>query len=197
MTGVTEEEPSTTTVPVGFAGGEGAGGAGGDAALIGDDLLALVALDEGDEVLRSVAQVALRGDVERAADGVGAVLDVVGRGLDAVDLHGLDGAVEGAEGDVADGGLVAGDGLHDDGGGAADLGGGDGLVDLVDLDAGQLDERAAGAGAFLTGDDGDGIAAAVAAAGGEAQRHGADDADGKNCFEDLFHNSKLLFDCFL
>lgn len=27
---------------------------------------------------------------------------------------------------------------------------------------------------------------------GEAQRHGADDADGKNCFEDLFHNSKLL-----
>lgn len=66
------------------------------------------------------------------------------------------------------------------------------LVDLVDLDAGQLDERAAGAGAFLTGDDSDGIAAAVAAAGGEAQRHGADDADGKNCFEDLFHNSKLL-----
>ena len=54
-----------------------------------------------------------------------------------------------------------------------------------------------GAGAFLTGDDGDGIAAAVAAAGGEAQRHGADNADGKNCFEDLFHNSKLLFDCFL
>lgn len=103
-------------------------------------------------------RVALRGDVERAADGVGAVLDVVGRGLDAVDLHGLDGAVEGAEGDVADGGLVAGDGLHDDCGGAADLGGDDGLVDLVDLDAGQLDERAAGAGAFLTGDDGDGIA---------------------------------------
>ena len=53
--------------------------------------------------------------------------------------------------------------------------------------------------------DGDGQAgavagrsvAAVAAAGGEAQRHGADNADGKNCFEDLFHNSKLLFDCFL
>lgn len=57
-----------------IAGGEGAGGAGGDAALIGDDLLALVALDKGDEILRSVAQVALRGDVERAADGVGAVL---------------------------------------------------------------------------------------------------------------------------
>lgn len=58
--------------------------------------------------------------------------------------------------------LLPGDGLHDDCGGAADLGGGDGLVDLVDIDAGQLDERAAGAGAFLTGDDGDGIAAAVA-----------------------------------
>lgn len=40
------------------------------------------------------------------------------------------------------------------------------LVDLVDLDAGQLDERAARAGAFLAGNHGDGLIRVEIGAGG-------------------------------
>ena len=53
---------------------------------------------------------------------------------------------------------------------------------VEDLSAGAISAKAMGMS----------LSIAVAAAGGEAQRHGADNADGKNCFEDLFHNSKLL-----
>lgn len=75
-------------------------------------------------------------------------------------LTGLDGIVQGAKADIADGGLIVGDGGHDAVGAGLDGSGLGGVVDLLAvgvlfLHAGQLDKSTAGAGTVLTGDDGD------------------------------------------
>ena len=91
---------------------------------------------------------------------IAAVLDGLGGGGHTADRDGLDGVVQRAEADVADGGLIVGNSGHDAVGAGLDGGCLGGVIDLLAvsvllLNAGQLNESAAGAGAVLTGDDRD------------------------------------------
>ena len=203
---MTEEEPATTILPLTLRAGlclalgasaflsgcsegsqpsaaadaaacECAGVAFADAVGLFNHSLAFRAQDEVEEVLCFRAHVCKRCHVEGAGDLIGAVLDVFRSCIHAVDLQRLDGVVQGAEGDIADRSLVAGDGLHHDGGAVGHFGGLNGVIDLFArfvllLNAEQLDERAARAGAFFTGDDIDrGGFGSLAAACSKGKQH--------------------------
>ena len=147
-----------------LAGGLGAGegfALAADVALVGGKRLTVSAQAVGEEVHgNGVGGVAVGDEVERTGKGVAAVLDGVGTRLDAVHGDRLDGVVQRAKADVADGGGIVGNGGHN-AVGAALHGGGFGrpidlfAVGVLLLDAGQLNESAAGAGAVLTGEHGD------------------------------------------
>ena len=153
----------------GAADGDLAGRLGGgevrtvltDVALIGGKRLTVLAQDIGDEVHgHGVGGIAVGNDVERTGQYIAAVLDGLGGGGHTADRDGLDGVVQRAEADVADGGLIVGNSGHDAVGAGLDGSGLGGVVDLLAvsvllLNASQLNEGAAGAGAVLTGDDRD------------------------------------------
>src|SRR5699024_1396608 len=147
-------------VAAGLGGGE-LGAFAADVAFLGGQGLAVGAHAVADEVNgHSVGGLTVGDDVERAGQGVRTVGDVVGSGFHAAHGHGLDAVVQRAQADVADGGLVVGDGGHDTVGRVLGGGGLSGHIHLLAgvvlfLHAGQLDEGAAGAGTILAGDDGD------------------------------------------
>ena len=96
----------------------------------------------------------------------------------AADRDGLDGVVQRAEADVADGGLIVGNSGHDAVGAGLDGSRLGGVVDLLAvgvllLNAGQLNEGAAGAGAVLTGDDRDVLIGVKVTGGGSLAGGGA------------------------
>lgn len=131
-----------------------------DVLVVGDNGLTFLGEDEADEILGYAGRLALGCDVERTGQLVGACLYVVYGRLSAVYLDSLYGIVQSAEGDVADGLLVACNAGQHDIGLVCDFRVCGGIVDLfavsgLFLDAGQLDERAARARAVLTGDDRD------------------------------------------
>ena len=80
--------------------------------VVRDDRLAFRAEDEVDERFGRFGDFRLGDDVERAGDFVGAGLHVVNGRIRAVDLEGFHGVVQGTEGDVTDGRIVARNGLE-------------------------------------------------------------------------------------
>ena len=121
--------------------------------VLADDRLAVCAHDEAYEVSRNAGRLALGRNVERTGQGVVARLYVVNSRLNAVNRNRLNGVVQRAEGNVADRRFVARNRGQDRVGAVCDLGLNRGVVAVVVLNAGQLDKRAAGARAVLTGYD--------------------------------------------
>jgi len=145
---------------LGFGAGKGSGAVGsGNVTVICDYGLAFLAHDIFDEILGKAGGVSFGGDVERAADLVGAGFDVCGGCFGTVYLECLDGIIHRAERNITDRVFITGNiGEHD-----ARFGGDCGFLrgfihlfagKILFLNAEQFDERAAGSGAFLTGDDG-------------------------------------------
>ena len=134
-----------------------AGGVDGDVAVVSDDLLTVVGLDEGDEILScgvAVELCLLIAYVERSCYNVITGLDVGYGALNAVYVESLYGVVEGAEGDVSDRVNIACYAHHNAVGGVGDLSVAAGHIFLLAcfvllFNAHQLNERASCTGAVL------------------------------------------------